>query len=215
MQKDEGNACFVECIPTTRPTRTRDNRQSNKIHQHTTQKGMSTACASSGSQHQMQVSKLESVMLDGVYHNCRFSHPPCMHGDTMLQRVGTTTVPWMPPPANTHVDSARHQKWRLLPPFCLPNHKISIVCRSASTPANSFISTIPIHKNLPAMASIAAPSSLATFSYAHASSSRVPHVTLAPVHGSKGRLAVAAVHGDGVWTYDVGRAFALRRPSVC
>lgn len=53
------------------------------------------------------------------------------------------------------------------------------------------------------MASITTPSSLATFDYAHASSSRVPHITLGPVYGSKGKLAVAAVHGDGVWTYDV------------
>ncbi|KAL1413461.1 hypothetical protein Q8F55_001229 [Vanrija albida] len=53
------------------------------------------------------------------------------------------------------------------------------------------------------MASISAPTSLATFPYAHASSSRVPHVTLNPVHGSRSRLAVAAVHGDGVWTYDI------------
>jgi hypothetical protein len=53
------------------------------------------------------------------------------------------------------------------------------------------------------MASMTTPSSLATFDYSHASSSRVPHITLGGVHGSKGKLAVAAVHGDGVWTYDV------------
>jgi hypothetical protein len=52
------------------------------------------------------------------------------------------------------------------------------------------------------MATISAPTSLATFPYAHASSSRAPHVTLGPVHG-RPKLAVAAVHGDGVWTYDV------------
>lgn len=56
--------------------------------------------------------------------------------------------------------------------------------------------------NSTTMATISAPTSLATFPYAHASSSRAPHVTLGPVHG-RPKLAVAAVHGDGVWTYDV------------
>ncbi|BEI79966.1 hypothetical protein CcaverHIS002_0104950 [Cutaneotrichosporon cavernicola] len=53
------------------------------------------------------------------------------------------------------------------------------------------------------MASISAPTQLATFPNAQASSSRLPHIQLAPVHGSRGRLAVAAVKADGVWTYDI------------
>ncbi|CAK9785466.1 hypothetical protein CC85DRAFT_330400 [Cutaneotrichosporon oleaginosum] len=53
------------------------------------------------------------------------------------------------------------------------------------------------------MASISSPTQLATFQNAQASSSRLPHVQLAPVHGSRGRLAVAAVNADGVWTYDI------------
>ncbi|BEJ11039.1 hypothetical protein CspHIS471_0104610 [Cutaneotrichosporon sp. HIS471] len=53
------------------------------------------------------------------------------------------------------------------------------------------------------MASISAPTQLATFPNAQASSSRLPHIQLAPVHGSRGRLAVAAVNADGVWTYDI------------
>ncbi|KAL7424115.1 hypothetical protein Q5752_001700 [Cryptotrichosporon argae] len=52
------------------------------------------------------------------------------------------------------------------------------------------------------MATISAPTSLATLTHARASSSRLPSVTLAPVVGSS-RLAVAAAHGDGVWTYDL------------
>jgi hypothetical protein len=55
------------------------------------------------------------------------------------------------------------------------------------------------------MASISAPTTLAIF---HAQKQKQPaasssNVTLAPVDGSNGRLAVAAVNGDGVWTYDV------------
>jgi hypothetical protein len=54
--------------------------------------------------------------------------------------------------------------------------------------------------------SISTPASLATFPQPHASTSKVPHVTLSPVEGGEGNasLAVAAVQGDGVWTYDVG-----------
>ena len=53
------------------------------------------------------------------------------------------------------------------------------------------------------MASISPPTSLASFSYPHGSSSKLRHVTLGPVHGSSEPMAVAAVQGDGVWTYDV------------
>ncbi|GMK59580.1 hypothetical protein CspeluHIS016_0801860 [Cutaneotrichosporon spelunceum] len=53
------------------------------------------------------------------------------------------------------------------------------------------------------MASISAPTQLATFANAQASSSRLPHIQLAPVHRSGGRLAVAAVNANGVWTYDI------------
>ncbi|KAK4686673.1 hypothetical protein P7C73_g3446, partial [Tremellales sp. Uapishka_1] len=53
------------------------------------------------------------------------------------------------------------------------------------------------------MAAISTPTSLATFPSAHASSSKLPHVTLSAVKGSNGKLAVAAVQGDGVWTYDL------------
>lgn len=61
--------------------------------------------------------------------------------------------------------------------------------------------------------SISPATSLATFSIPHASSSKLPHVTLNTVEvlsGKQGsqRLAVAAVQGDGVWTYDVS---VLRR----
>ncbi|WVQ98874.1 hypothetical protein IAU59_006005 [Kwoniella sp. CBS 9459] len=52
------------------------------------------------------------------------------------------------------------------------------------------------------MASISTPTSLATFSQPHASSSKGPHITLSPVVGDAGS-AVAAVRGDGVWTYDL------------
>lgn len=66
------------------------------------------------------------------------------------------------------------------------------------------------------MTSIAAPSSLATFPYTHASTSRAAHITLAPVHGSKGKLAVAAVNGDGVWSYDVSTiSMPLLVPLLC
>lgn len=51
--------------------------------------------------------------------------------------------------------------------------------------------------------SISTPASLATFSQPHASSSKLPHVTLNPVEGGDDLHAVAAVQGDGVWTYDV------------
>ena len=51
--------------------------------------------------------------------------------------------------------------------------------------------------------SISTPASLATFAQPHASSSKQPHVTLSPVEGEDGSYAVAAVQGDGVWTYDV------------
>jgi hypothetical protein len=53
--------------------------------------------------------------------------------------------------------------------------------------------------------SISTPASLATFPQPHASTSKLPHVTLSPVEGGEGNavLAVAAVQGDGVWTYDV------------
>jgi hypothetical protein len=51
--------------------------------------------------------------------------------------------------------------------------------------------------------SISTPASLATFQQPHASSSKLPHVTLSPVEGGQGNQAVAAVQGDGVWTYDV------------
>lgn len=53
------------------------------------------------------------------------------------------------------------------------------------------------------MASIFTPTLLATFQTSHASSSKNRHVALSPVHGSGGELAVVAVQGDGVWTYDV------------
>ena len=53
------------------------------------------------------------------------------------------------------------------------------------------------------MASISASTSLATFTTPHASSSKLPHVSLNPVYGGNAELAVAAVQGDGVWTYDV------------
>lgn len=53
------------------------------------------------------------------------------------------------------------------------------------------------------MALISSPTSLTTFSQPHASSSKNPHVRLNPVVGDK-KSAVAAVQGDGVWTYDVG-----------
>ncbi|KAK8869661.1 hypothetical protein IAR55_000229 [Kwoniella newhampshirensis] len=52
------------------------------------------------------------------------------------------------------------------------------------------------------MTSISAPTSLATFAQPHASSSKMPHVRLSPVVGDA-RSAVAAVQGDGVWTYDL------------
>ncbi|WVQ71724.1 hypothetical protein IAR50_001265 [Cryptococcus sp. DSM 104548] len=52
------------------------------------------------------------------------------------------------------------------------------------------------------MASIAAPTSIATFPQPHASTSKLPHVSLNPVVGDA-RSAVAAVQGDGVWTYDL------------
>lgn len=58
------------------------------------------------------------------------------------------------------------------------------------------------------MASVSSPTSLASFSYQHAQSSRYPHVPLSPVHGTEG-VAVAAVQGDGVWTYDVSAAVSL------
>ena len=51
--------------------------------------------------------------------------------------------------------------------------------------------------------SISASSALATFSTSHPSTSKLPHVTVAPVHGGGGSLAVAAVQGNGIWTYDV------------
>ncbi|WWD16075.1 hypothetical protein CI109_100500 [Kwoniella shandongensis] len=52
------------------------------------------------------------------------------------------------------------------------------------------------------MTSISAPTQLATFAQPHASSSKLPHVRLSPVVGDA-RSAVAAVQGDGVWTYDL------------
>ncbi|WWC89874.1 uncharacterized protein L201_004802 [Kwoniella dendrophila CBS 6074] len=52
------------------------------------------------------------------------------------------------------------------------------------------------------MTSISTPTQLATFSQPHASSSKTPHVTLNPVIGDSG-CAVAAVRGDGIWTYDL------------
>ncbi|ODN83191.1 hypothetical protein L202_01379 [Cryptococcus amylolentus CBS 6039] len=52
------------------------------------------------------------------------------------------------------------------------------------------------------MASISAPTSIATFPQPHASTSKLPHVALSPVVGDA-RSAVAAVQGDGVWTYDL------------
>jgi phosphotransferase system IIA component len=54
------------------------------------------------------------------------------------------------------------------------------------------------------MTSISTPTSLATFQTAHASSSKLQHVSLSEVELSGSKLAVAAVQGDGVWTYDVG-----------
>jgi hypothetical protein len=53
------------------------------------------------------------------------------------------------------------------------------------------------------MTSISSPTLLATFSNNHASSSKLPHVVLSPVIGASESLAVAAVQGDGIWTYDV------------
>lgn len=53
------------------------------------------------------------------------------------------------------------------------------------------------------MASITTPTSLASFSSPHASSSKTPHVALSPVLGRSKEWAVAAVQGDGIWTYDV------------
>ena len=63
------------------------------------------------------------------------------------------------------------------------------------------------------MTSISSPTSLASFQYAHASSSKLrqSHITLSPVHGAASPLAVAAVQGDGVWTYDVSH---VARPVV-
>jgi hypothetical protein len=57
--------------------------------------------------------------------------------------------------------------------------------------------------------SISTPASLATFPQPHASTSKLPHVTLSPVEGGEGNavLAVAAVQGDGVWTYDVSSIY--------
>ncbi|WVR05325.1 hypothetical protein IAU60_002339 [Kwoniella sp. DSM 27419] len=52
------------------------------------------------------------------------------------------------------------------------------------------------------MASISTPTQLATFSQPHASSSKAPHIVLSPVIGNP-NSAVAAVRGDGVWTYDL------------
>jgi hypothetical protein len=57
--------------------------------------------------------------------------------------------------------------------------------------------------------SISTPASLATFPQPHASTSKLPHVTLSPVEGGDGNQAVAAVQGDGVWTYDVGQCMYL------
>jgi hypothetical protein len=54
------------------------------------------------------------------------------------------------------------------------------------------------------MTSISTPTSLATFQTSHASSSKLQHVALSEVELSGSKLAVAAVQGDGVWTYDVG-----------
>lgn len=58
------------------------------------------------------------------------------------------------------------------------------------------------------MSSISTPTSLATFSNPHASGSKQarPHVALSPVFGQS-NLAVAAVQGDGVWTYDVSTSY--------
>ncbi|ORX33750.1 hypothetical protein BD324DRAFT_638442 [Kockovaella imperatae] len=55
------------------------------------------------------------------------------------------------------------------------------------------------------MTSISSPTSLATFSNAQASSSKLhqSHVMLSAVHGAATPFAVAAVQGDGVWTYDL------------
>ncbi|GFZ45721.1 hypothetical protein JCM24511_03450 [Saitozyma sp. JCM 24511] len=53
------------------------------------------------------------------------------------------------------------------------------------------------------MTSISTPTSLATFQTAHASSSKLQHVSLSEVELSGSKLAVAAVQGDGVWTYDL------------
>ncbi|WRT67285.1 uncharacterized protein IL334_004252 [Kwoniella shivajii] len=52
------------------------------------------------------------------------------------------------------------------------------------------------------MASLSTPTQLATFSQPHASSSKSSHITLNPVIGDSG-CAVAAVKGDGVWTYNL------------
>jgi hypothetical protein len=66
------------------------------------------------------------------------------------------------------------------------------------------------------MASISTPTSLATFTSPHASSSssKLPHIALNPVRGSKAKLAVAAVQGDGVWTYDVGHQAITHEQSL-
>lgn len=64
------------------------------------------------------------------------------------------------------------------------------------------------------MASISSPSSLASFSSSHASSSKRPHVSLNPVQGREDGLAVAAVRGDGIWTYDVSDPFRGCTPNA-
>lgn len=63
------------------------------------------------------------------------------------------------------------------------------------------------HYTQSSMATLSAPTLLATFndSGALASSSKTApnHVSLSEVEGSEGRLAVATVQGNGVWTYEV------------
>jgi hypothetical protein len=57
--------------------------------------------------------------------------------------------------------------------------------------------------SLAAMIITSSPASLASFSTSAASSSKLPHVAVSAVDGSDGKLGVAAVQGDGVWTYNV------------
>lgn len=95
------------------------------------------------------------------------------------------------------------------------NREVEVPLRKGPCPPKDFFaataifqSTTCIHSysihTLSIMASISAPTLLATYQSSHASSSKDRHVSLAPVYGSQGELAVLAVQGDGVWTYDVG-----------